>query len=580
MSSNNNEITVPYRLYKETVEKSQNVPRFLITHANYQGVAESMEIKLQCDFTIKVFDNQSLDNKNVVVPLISQKATIAASQIGYGATADDIENGAAASAGACIVTNMSSPHYQFFTSKPGVYRVRLTCFIPYLTVKKTGMELGIPASSNNSISFQVPQANASIKIFNGFADVDATNHWIEKAGKEVPNYTIVFAKLPQESQLRIQWTIKTEIVNPSNSSKAIDTKLKPPSIVVVQSTLGSIGEGLLILISKFKYKMLNGSISLFNLLIDKNLNIINVEGEAIKKWELINNESDQKSSTYRNLSVWLDYGVENDYELTVSAEFNMGSTSADVSIPSIRCIGDEITRHRGFIAIEARTNVEISELNSQNLDVIDIKELPLDLSQLSQFPILLGYKFLDPKFQLNLRVKKNLDVQVLVSICEGAHFITTMSNTAAYSTVYLPDTIKKTGKSQGNLKDVSYFAHAVPRPFEGSELTDYSAPVKNSYHERRASISLRDSASLDSSNSFTNNNNNKSYFKSSYHEEANFAKKSNARPRTGVIPVRVEMPVTGNPHYFEQILLDGDKDLFYEFEYKEQISKVKQHRSV
>eukprot|EP01133_Synstelium_polycarpum_P018048 gene18048-21545_t len=402
---------------------SNKSTKYLITHATYKGVAEDDEIRLSCDYTVKVFDCSSKSATRLSIPLIAQKATLTSAGISLVDTKTNTTTDAS-STGACIVT--SSSQYQLIVSIPGTYAVSLKVCVPYLTAKKTGMELPIPLSSQNSISFQVQQANANIKIFNAFVDSDATADWVKRSGKEsVNSYTIIFAKLPQEHLLRVQWTIKSDsslIMLNNNMAIKNDTKTKPPSVVVHQDTLGSIGEGLLILKSSFKYKIVTGTISLIRIAVDSSINIINVEGEAVKKWEIV--EEGQ-----RVLHVCLDYGVESSYELTVSAEHSMRDTTADVAIPTMAALGDEIVRHRGFLAIEARTNVEISEISSSVIDVIDVQEVPTALARMATHPILLAYKFLEPIYALALRVKKNSDVAVLVSIVESAHFLTTISYT-------------------------------------------------------------------------------------------------------------------------------------------------------
>ncbi|EGG14000.1 hypothetical protein DFA_11761 [Cavenderia fasciculata] len=420
------EVTIPYELYQKTVDEVQQIKtKHLITYTSYAGIAEFNEINLQVELHIRVFQSE-----RCAVPLMGQKATMIDSTITFvdptkGVSVDgDTVN-------ACIITSQN--YYHLYTSTPGRYIVKVTLSVPYLTSKKTGMELMIPQSSNNNISFRVPQSNANIKIFNSFPDIESTEEYEKKSGKETNNqYTMIFSKLPQETLLRVQWTFKseTQVPNNNNNNNLVTNIVKTkPNVNVLQNTLGSIGEGLLILKSTFNYRIVSGTLSVFNITIEKNVNIISVDGEAIKKWEVVDIEKPESSTQPRMLQVHLDYGVENNYELSISAEYNMRDTSAEVRIPIMVCKGEEISRQRGFLAIEARTNVEISEIGCLAADVIDVQELPIQLSRLATHPILLGYKYLDPTFELVLKVKKNLDVPVLVSICEASHFISTVSDT-------------------------------------------------------------------------------------------------------------------------------------------------------
>jgi hypothetical protein len=66
-------------------------------------------------------------------------------------------------------------------------------------------------------------------------------------------------------------------------------------------------------------------------------------------------------------------------------------------------------------------------LSRDGLAMVDISEVPEVLWGLAANPLLLGYKFLEPAYHLELKVKKHADVGVLIAACDEAHFITTVS---------------------------------------------------------------------------------------------------------------------------------------------------------
>lgn len=62
----------------------------------------------------------------------------------------------------------------------------------------------------------------------------------------------------------------------------------------------------------------------------------------------------------------------------------MKSNSAQVSIPSFNAmVSKEITRDKGSLAIEARTNVEIEEVTCASIAVTDVSEVGLHLTSTS-----------------------------------------------------------------------------------------------------------------------------------------------------------------------------------------------------
>jgi len=104
----------------------------------------------------------------------------------------------------------------------------------------------------------------------------------------------------------------------------------------------------------------------------------------------------------------------------------MGGTSCKVDIPTFRCLGI-VSREKGFVGIEARTNVEIQFLNGGGCAAIDTTELPKQLWDTSSQPIILAYKFLDPRLFIHLDVKKHADVSVLIAVVEEAHVVITQT---------------------------------------------------------------------------------------------------------------------------------------------------------
>lgn len=199
--------------------------------------------------------------------------------------------------------------------------------------------------------------------------------------------------------------------------------------------------------------------SLFEVEIDKRIKVINVEGQKdipVKRWELVNkkkskkhkNEGKEEEETDTDkpmkhplLKVWLEYGIEQCYQFTIIAEMEMQSTSCKVLIPAFNCmVNSDVTRDRGFIAVEARTNVEVAEIATSALDTVDVSEIPDGIYSMAENPILFGYKYLGnvhgryyilicivPAFTLELDVKKHADVGVLIAVVEGGHFTAVLS---------------------------------------------------------------------------------------------------------------------------------------------------------
>ncbi|KAM9999792.1 hypothetical protein ACTFIZ_008251 [Dictyostelium cf. discoideum] len=682
----NGEIEIPYSLFKSIeLGSEKNIPlKYLISHANYSCICKDSFVLVECEYQIRVFDHIER-NKNLSsvvkggneghkesIQLISQKATILNSTIKYLKNNNHHHHHQHHHSGddgdAIILT--SGTYYYLHTGTPGRYNVKLELSVPYLTVKEAGMDLSIPQCSNNSVYFRVPHVDANIKIFNSFIDTQSLLNWSEKNGKESNNYTVTFVKLANELSLKAQWTINEDFISNKISLKNADENnnnnqiVQPkvvvkPNVIVSQNILCSIGEGLLLLKYKVDYKIIAGTLSLFNIQIEDNVNIISVDGKAIKRWEIIELERMESPKHKRMLQIQLDYGFDTNYSIDINGEYSMKDTSGELNIPSMICKGDEISRQRGFLGVEARTNVEISDIGNDVLSVVDVRELPVELCKMANHPILLSYKFLEPHFQLKLRVKRNLDCAVLVSIVEEMSWVTTVSysgkmihqmilnikntqkqflkvqigfgyevwscmmdgepckpsiiegdgallipilkpgvfdqNTpikieivilqeelhqfnektrkgkfnfiipkidlplrACFATVYLPQgTIAS--KFNGVLKQVSYFSSTPPSASQPTLNINNLPQTKN----RSRGFGNRNDSVCEIYQEKSKASSFMSVKKSAYNGGGGGGNK-----RIGVVPVFVDIPKTTHSYYFEQILLSGDKDLSFGFDYK------------
>jgi hypothetical protein len=193
----------------------------------------------------------------------------------------------------------------------------------------------------------------------------------------------------------------------------------------------------------------HGSRALFEFLIPKSIRILSVDGGSIKRWDVLGageiaddgivvqalDDSSSKRTNNNNtkpllefpddatasdggkanatqysqrvLKVWLDYGVEQSYTVRIVGETEIGATTL-LMLPRLQALG--VNREKGFIGIEARTNVELSEHSAIGLRRIGTSELPAELYQRAMNPLLLGYQFGLAETQLVVEVKKHKDV--------------------------------------------------------------------------------------------------------------------------------------------------------------------------
>jgi len=335
---------------------------------------------------------------------------------------------------------VSGGHHCLFVQKSGSYSVKLHVKVPFASSRAQGLEIRIPLAVKNSLDFLVHQNDVEITAVPSLGSSLSCSNTEEENLTKTPQgdaWTRLSCDVPPTSHLNIQWKEKVEDEAPTS----IDEQEKQVIINVEQYTVHSIGEGVVQGTTELSYRILHGSRSSFEILVPTATRILSVEGDAIKRWDVLINERKKEqqegdgedevweSAERENcklLKVWLDYGIENDYQLILNTETDMESTSCDVVVPAISCHG--VNREKGFLAIEARTNVEVSELEQQGLARIAFNELPQRLIDRSVNPPLLSYKFLlSTQTYLNLDVKKHNDAEVLIASIESAHVQGTLS---------------------------------------------------------------------------------------------------------------------------------------------------------
>ncbi|EGG20717.1 hypothetical protein DFA_00579 [Cavenderia fasciculata] len=412
-------------LIKEKAKLAESL--YSINSASYVGFAEFSCIELQCQFDIFVFQH------NQTVPLLPSSMALKSSSIMYTEHIKDQPS----KLDQMSSVGVENSALQFFPERPGRYQVNLDVFSNYLTPKKNGFGFSTPKSTTNNLTINVPK-EVQIKID------PSSNQEEEIFNDSGSRVTKAISNFPPTNYVKIQWTDLESKIDESSSG----SNVSPPPLLssssaqpvasqkpiieatkatVQQYTLCSVGEGVVIVTNSIKYSMVSGSLSSFEVVVGNILRVQSVDGNNIKKWDCTP-IGPSSTSTENLLKILLNSPVESDYILTVVSEIPMDRTSGQITLPSVRCRGSEISREKGFLVVESTANVEVEQTTRESLTLIDKSEIPGALTDMTSGPILLAYKFLDPHYRLCMTITKHSDLQVLVAFCESAHFIATLSS--------------------------------------------------------------------------------------------------------------------------------------------------------
>jgi len=229
-------------------------------------------------------------------------------------------------------------------------------------------------------------------------DVDVRVTGAQKlTSTKAANTTVVAAALPGNAPMAVNW------------QRAIpEAPPVPAKLYAETETLVAVAEGMLLCTETVGYNILHSGVRELKLKVPTGASVMTVSGRNVQDWRV---------SPAGELSVVLRGEVTGPYALMVSYE--QPATDA-VAVPVIRATG--VVRERGYIAVVALANVEITGAAATGATVIDVRRLPPQLVGMTDQPILLAYRYVVDRFNIPLNVKKHGELDVLVTIVDAASF--------------------------------------------------------------------------------------------------------------------------------------------------------------
>mmetsp|Transcript_12686 Transcript_12686/g.50700 ORF Transcript_12686/g.50700 Transcript_12686/m.50700 type:complete len:734 (+) Transcript_12686:127-2328(+) len=320
--------------------------------------------------------------------------------------------------------------------------VRLRC--PFQSTRAASFSLSVPMAVQNTLVFEVAmeadiKAEAALRSSLRVFDAEG------ESGGALRHHTEITAELRPTETLAVQWKRALDEADleeqPKGAQEGQEGAKETPVVAVAreiitnaeQHTVHSIGEGIVLSSVTYKFEILHASRSVFEFDLPTSARVLSVEGTAVKRWDVLEAKGKATAAT---LKVSLEYAMEAHYSLELRTELKMASTSCDVQLPRFAC--RQVNREQGFLGVEARTSVEVSELQATMLAPMGISELPAEVAAKAVNPLLFGYKFLvGGASELRVRVKKHKDVPVLVALVEACHVAATLEENKLMYTVTL-----------------------------------------------------------------------------------------------------------------------------------------------
>lgn len=335
----------------------------------------------------------------------------------------------------CFVVRENNKYFVII-SKPGTYLLDLEFFVKVNREREHGP---------GNVSFDVlPSPISILDVVMQETEVEVfVEPSIKIETEKLAKQTLATVVLPYAERVSVRW------------SKAIAKETIPeaqlePKLYVDTVTLVSVGDGIVRCASRLNYSILQSEVSVLSFSLPEDVGILDVSGSQLRDWKAKPKDGRQLVDVYFN------YGVKGNYSLMVTYEKNIGAGSVAAQLPDMDVLATE--RQRGFVGIEALTNIELAFNKLNGSSVVDVKELPQEIWSQAKHPVILAFKYPKVPYSAVIDVTKHEDIPVLLAAIDSAHYVTLFTKEGKVLT-------KATYQMRNNVKQ--FIRVSLP---EGAEL--------------------------------------------------------------------------------------------------------------
>ncbi len=191
----------------------------------------------------------------------------------------------------------------------------------------------------------------------------------------------------------------------------IPDEAKGPAKVYAESRhLLSIEDDALRVQSRLDLQVMQNNVSRVVLEVPSGFTVIRVTGQDLGEWT-------ERPGKPALLEIPFTYARQGNIALDVTLERLLNEGKNTLSFTGLPVRG--ALRDRGALAVELLTSAEIPKPRLENLDRVDVQELPVEFVTRSERPLLFAFKFLRPPFSLSLDVEPHRDVGLVSSVIDA-----------------------------------------------------------------------------------------------------------------------------------------------------------------
>lgn len=258
----------------------------------------------------------------------------------------------------------------------------------------------LPPSSSSNLKISVPSTGINIQVNPSMGGSTVVEE----------NRSIFKGTLPAGDSVQVSWSLTS-----ANNNKNTQVNVKP-RIYAQVNHLVSVSVGAVQITSQINLSMVRGKADSFSFLAPKDVEILEVKSDKLQTW------TQEEGKNGKNINVILTEKVEGTVQVTVISEKPLKNISSVWTAPFIQVTGVE--QEKGFIACEAKTSLEMKSTEEQDINRIDVKELPTALDNMATSPVILAYRYYKHPFVLSIETEKHEELPVLSATIDSAQAIT------------------------------------------------------------------------------------------------------------------------------------------------------------
>jgi len=383
------EVTLSREQFKKMLDQMQGPEAvslkppidYLITKAEYTATMQQKSTTFKARFYVQIFEQDR--NTYPKIRLLPKDVALREIKINNKQALVLIENG----------------WYVLTTDTTGQHTIDVEFSVKSnLDTKPYVLNVTIPQTAITLFKLEVPLKDITVQI-------PSEKHMTVSYGA---GHTSVEAQLATTNALQVK--LLRNVTKDRGKGQA--------KIYADAMNLLSIDEGVLRVTSRFKINIIQNTVNQLKIQVPGGYSVLYVNdqtGQEIHGWFVRMDNGNEL------LTIPLDGDVEGTVIFTVVAE-KLFESDDEVIFTGLSVV--DAIRHTGYIGAEKLSSVEAQVSYIENIDRIDVLDLPRELVGLSSQPILFGLKYAQLPFTMNIAITKHEDLPVVHTVIDNANVVT------------------------------------------------------------------------------------------------------------------------------------------------------------